>query len=272
MFFVSPVNGATSYEWSVPPDASITSGQGNDSIVVAFGVQSGNVSVTPVNSCGNGSSSSFPVAPFQCGEVVTDGRDLQAYPTVTIGTQCWMKRNMNVGTMLGSGYPANQNPQIIEKYCYNAVIDSCSVYGGLYNWNEAMQYSTTEGAQGICPVGWHLPTQGEWCTMLHYLDPALGSCAPYAGWLGTAGGSLKETGTRHWSSPNAGATNASGFTALGAGIYDYSYSGTGYFTEFLTSSLSFDNSLGFELHFMQTGFYINTINNSAAYSVRCLRD
>jgi uncharacterized protein (TIGR02145 family) len=54
------------------------------------------------------------------------------------------------------------NNSIIEKYCYDNNLDSCTKYGGLYQWNEIMQYTTQQGVQGICPTGWHLPTDEEW--------------------------------------------------------------------------------------------------------------
>jgi uncharacterized protein (TIGR02145 family) len=59
---------------------------------------------------------------------------------------------------------ANQestNNSLIEKYCINNDPVNCTLYGGLYQWNEAMQYSTTLGSRGICPPGWHIPTKEE---------------------------------------------------------------------------------------------------------------
>jgi uncharacterized protein (TIGR02145 family) len=51
---------------------------------------------------------------------------------------------------------------VIEKYCYNNEVDSCAKYGGLYQWDEMMQYTTAQGVRGICPLGWHVPTDEEW--------------------------------------------------------------------------------------------------------------
>jgi len=66
---------------------------------------------------------------------------------------------------------------------------------GLYDWNEAMQYSTTEGAQGVCPQGWHIPSDGEWCALFTYLDPTV-NCSVVNNWTGTnVGGKVKEAGT-----------------------------------------------------------------------------
>lgn len=138
----------------------------------------------------------------------------QVYSMIQIGKQCWMKENLNIGTRIqASSYQTNNS--IIEKHCYNNIEDSCTVYGGLYQWNEMMQYVTTPGAQGICPGGYHIATAAEWDTL-----------AVYLGGSPVAGGKLKEAGYRHWKSPNNGATNSSGFAAFGGGTYrpvPYSY-------------------------------------------------
>src|SRR5665647_231898 len=84
----------------------------------------------------------------------------KTYNTVQIGNQCWLKENLDVGTMIDSlANPGNNG--IIEKYCYGNNPANCTTYGGLYQWNEAMQYVTTAGAKGICPTGWHIPDTSE---------------------------------------------------------------------------------------------------------------
>ncbi|MBN3035945.1 MAG: hypothetical protein JW861_10195 [Bacteroidales bacterium] len=152
---------------------------------------------------------------WNCGKPVADDRDGQIYPTVEIGIQCWMAQNLNIGTMInGSGNQTNNGT--IEKYCYGNSTANCDTYGGLYQWDEMMEYSTTSGVQGICPDGWHLPTDAEWCTLEQEVDPTI-TCSS-TGWRGVeGGGKLKEAGTTHWAPPNTGATNSSGFTALPGG-------------------------------------------------------
>ncbi len=158
---------------------------------------------------------------FNCGLPFTDTRDGQVYNTVQIGTQCWMRENLNIGTMVVSvnygGFHSDcSNNGIIEKYCYNNDPAYCAIYGGLYDWDEMMGYTTTPGVQGICPDGWHIPSDAEWCTLTSFLDPTI-NCATL-GYSGTnAGGKMKKAGFDHWLSPNIGATNESGFTALGTG-------------------------------------------------------
>ena len=144
-----------------------------------------------------------------CGQM-TVSYGGQTYNTVKIGTQCWFKENLNIGTRI-NGIQNQTNNSTIEKYCYNDQESNCDTYGGLYQWDELMQYVTTQGAKGICPDGWHIPTDAEWTTLTTYL-----------GGESVAGGKMKEAGTAHWASPNTGATNSSGFTALPGG-----YRGTG---------------------------------------------
>jgi len=116
-----------------------------------------------------------------------------------------MKENLNVGTMV-MGDSSHSNNGIIEKHCYNNDTSNCDTYGGLYQWNEMMQYDTTAGVQGICPAGWHIPHNAEWAELTEYL-----------GGLSMAGGRMKEPGNTHWKNPNKGATNSSGFTAIAGG-------------------------------------------------------
>lgn len=144
--------------------------------------------------------------PLVCGKPFIDSRDGKTYNTVIIGSQCWMKENLNVGLRINSSEWQTGNGTF-EKYCNGDNESNCDVYGGLYQWNEMMQYSETPGAQGICPTGWHLPTQAELTTLMVYL-----------GGSDVAGGKMKETGTTHWTDPNVDASNSSGFTALPGGL------------------------------------------------------
>ncbi len=216
-YSIDAVNGATSYNWTVPTDATIVSGQGTTNISVDFGTTLGNVSVRSENTCGNSNYTDLAIIGFfTCGEQYTDTRDSKSYNTVSIGTQCWFAENLNIGIRIDGGNSQTDN-STIEKYCYNGIEDSCDVYGGLYQWNEAMQYITTAGTQGICPDGWHLPTDEEWCTLENEADAGNISCYT-TGLKGTdAGGNLKDTTTNHWTTPNTGATNSTGFTALPGG-------------------------------------------------------
>ncbi|PIT94893.1 hypothetical protein COT98_01855, partial [Candidatus Falkowbacteria bacterium CG10_big_fil_rev_8_21_14_0_10_39_9] len=95
--------------------------------------------------------------------------DTCSYSTVQIGTQCWTKQNLNIGSIV-SGATTQANNDILEKYCYNDNTDNCLTDGGLYKQDEAMQYSAAKGTQGICPSGWHLPSDAEQNTLDQYLN------------------------------------------------------------------------------------------------------
>jgi len=231
---------------------------------------------------------------FVCGDTLVDARDGKEYPTVYIAAagQCWMAGNLNVGTRVdASTYPQGANcasAANIEKYCYNDSDAKCTAYGGLYEWDQAMCGSTTEGAQGICPTGWHLPTDAEWYALEYaYWDGVMGACGADRTGEGCspAGSALKEAGTTHWNSGNTG-TNTSGFTALGAGtcmfgMCDYmGYSGA------FWSSLQYDSSaslwpaslaIGPEiwtraLHYDSGAVVRGRETSDSSVSVRCIKN
>ncbi len=140
--------------------------------------------------------------PFICGDPFMDSRDGKVYNSVQIGNQCWMAENINIGTMI-NGSDKQTDDEVFEKYCYKNKTSNCDTYGGLYQWNEMMEYNTTLGVQGICPAGWHLPTDAEWCILEQEVDSTI-TCRS-TGWRGVHGGTkLKKDGD-------------SGFEALLAG-------------------------------------------------------
>jgi len=104
---------------------------------------------------------------FTCGTIYTDPRDQQKYGTVQIGSDCWMKRNLNYGKMVLSNISTTVhsdmfNNNIPEKYAANNDSLQLNPYGGLYEWDELMNYNRINGAQGLCPQGWHVSTDEEW--------------------------------------------------------------------------------------------------------------
>jgi len=168
----------------------------------------------------------------------------QTYTTVKIGTQCWMAEDLNIGTMIiGGTLPSDDG--IIEKYCYDDDTNNCQVYGGLYLWDEMMDYDTIEGIQGICPPGWHIPTDNELCVMENVVDAGAIQCDIFGSRGIDVGGNLKEVGTAHWDTPNTGATNASGFTALAGGFYqdNGTFGQLGVSTGIMSSTLRVSNNL-----------------------------
>ncbi|MFH1936266.1 MAG: choice-of-anchor L domain-containing protein [Bacteroidota bacterium] len=131
-----------------------------------------------------------------CGDTLTDIRDNKKYPTVLIGTQCWLAANLNHGQQISSSTSQRDNC-VVEKYCYNDIPAYCISSGGRYQWDEVMAHQSAEGIQGLCPPGWHLPIENEWITLFsQYINN------------GFAGSALKITGY-------------SGFNALLAGFQGY---------------------------------------------------
>jgi len=106
-----------------------------------------------------------------------------------------MAENMNIGNMINSSNNQTDNG-VIEKYCYDNDPANCETYGGLYQWDEMMEYYTT-GVQGICPSGWHLPTDDEWKILEGTVDSQYPVGDPIwnnTGWRGyDAGFNLKST-------------------------------------------------------------------------------
>ena len=199
-----------------------------------------------------------------CG-TVTDF-DGNVYNTVTIGTQCWMQKNLSVTHYNdGAAIPlvtdnAAWSNLATPGYCWynNDAATYKAAYGALYNW-----YTVNTGK--LCPTGWHVPDTTAWSTLINYL-----------GGYSVAGGHLKEAGTTHWQSPNTGADNISGFTALPAG-YRYSYDGSfynlGYYAHFWSSTeLDALNAWYSDLYYNNAFVGRFNGNEGNGFSVRCLKD
>jgi len=204
-----------------------------------------------------------------CNGIPTVTYEGKTYNTVQIGNQCWFKENLNVGTRI-NGSLEQTNNGIKEKYCYADLESNCNVYGGLYQWNELMQYVTTEGAQGLCPAGWHLPSDAEWSVLSTYLEGE-----------SVAGGKMKsigtsEAGTGLWNAPNAGATNESGFTALPGG-FRYTTGTFGFLNNFAFSwsSSQFSSANAWERGLYHLYGYLSRYSGdekTRGQSARCLKD
>jgi uncharacterized protein (TIGR02145 family) len=138
-------------------------------------------------------------------------RDLDGnvYRTVQAGDQTWMAENLKV-TQYNNGEPiprimddSEWRDDLVGGYCYyDNEFSYKYLYGALYNW-----YTVNTGL--LCPSGWHVPAESEWLILADFLNGET-----------EAGGKLKETGFTHWSSPNTGATNETGLTALPGGSRD----------------------------------------------------
>ena len=231
------------------------------------------------NSCNQTSRDTVLISfNLPCPGIPTVLYEGKTYNTVQIGTQCWLKENLNIGTRIDGNLDQTNNA-VIEKYCYNNLESNCDIYGGLYQWNEMMQYVNTPGVQGICPLGWYIPTDEEWCTVTQFLDPTV-DCNGVLALGANAGGKMKSTGTIQagtglWNTPNAGATNESGFTAIPGGYHHISYIFTEIdFNAYFWSSSEGSTDYAWYWFMFNVDSYVYRLNHHKVYgfSVRCLKD
>ncbi|WP_304247609.1 fibrobacter succinogenes major paralogous domain-containing protein [Fibrobacter succinogenes] len=210
---------------------------------------------------------------------LTDSRDGQTYKTVTIGTQTWMAENLNYAyTDVPYSYAAYESDS--TSWCFDNALDNCAMYGRLYTWSVAMDSVgvwSTKGkgcgydktcnvdsagsVRGICPEGWHLPTQTEWGTLFAAV-----------GGMSTAGKMLKSTSG--WTS-NGNGTDGYSFAALPADSRTAGgdYRNKGYFTNFWSSS---EKDRG-TVYTMSLTYYVENADLTYRYkpeglSVRCVKD
>ena len=215
----------------------------------------------------------------QCGTDSIQDYDGNWYHTTPIGNQCWLKENMRT-THFNDGTPI---PHVINKsdwddltrtdkaYCWydNDSITYADSTGALYTWAAAMNGavssdSNPSGVQGICPDGWHLPSDDEWDEIENFLSKD--------GHSGSEGTALKAT--TGWDSDGNG-TDDYGFTALPGGYRfdDGSFIGIGYFgywwsaTEYLATS-------AWNRYLYYGDSDLNRLGNhkEVGFSVRCVRD
>ena len=231
--------------------------------------------VTATNAIGTSvaSSVSNSVTPLM---PITD-IDGNVYNIVTIGTQVWMAENLKT-TKYNDGTAI---PNIIDNSIwaatttgaygdYNNTPANSTIYGRLYNWyavdNSSAFKLTHNGGKNVCPTNWHVPTDAEWTTLTTFL-----------GGEAVAGGKLKETGTTHWLSPNSGATNEIGFTALPGGYrYGSQYNLIGSRGSWWSTSLdlSYPSYAWSRVmsYLNDTNVHRNSSDEPHGFSVRCVRD
>jgi uncharacterized protein (TIGR02145 family) len=190
--------------------------------------------------------------------------DGNIYDTVAIGTQVWMKQNLKVSkyrngnTILTNLSNSSWQGATSGAYAiYNNTAANDSMYGKLYNW-----YAVAD-SRGLCPTGWHVPSDAEWTTLENYL-----------GGSSVAGGKMKAVSPL-WLSPNTGAINTSGFTGLPGGYRFNSgtYNNVG-LSGYWWSSTQFStpNAWYRYLYYNYGGVSRFDSAKSYGFSVRCVRD
>jgi uncharacterized protein (TIGR02145 family) len=218
------------------------------------------------------------IMPFSCGMSTISDIDGNNYNTVQIGMQCWTQSNLKVSKYRnGDNIPTGLSNSAWGSTTAGAYViydnnwPNFGLYGLLYN------HFAVIDSRGLCPTGWHIPTDNEWNVLVKYLDPnsdtfAIGSQNT------TAGGMLRSTLTQPtpggWSSPNLGATNSSGFTAEPGGFRWQSYGMMSVGTHGLwwSSSISITEAWHRSMNFSDVSVSRNTNPQNNGFSVRCLRD
>ncbi|KPK85672.1 MAG: hypothetical protein AMS27_06655 [Bacteroides sp. SM23_62_1] len=212
-------------------------------------------------------SQMFKYSAAQDIDSIIDVRDSQIYKIVTIGQQFWMQENLNFGVRIAGGI--NQaNNSVIEKYCYNNNESNCNVYGGLYQWDEVMDYSPSDTGnpgviRGICPFGWHIPTDDEWKELEKYLGMTQAEADLENTWRGTGVGTkLGSGGTSGYNALYSGRVSSSGSFSL-LNEYEYVWTSTEYDDYAWRRCLNkYANDVG----------RWNTFLKSYGFSVRCIID
>ena len=188
------------------------------------------------------------------------------YNIVKIGAQAWMAENLkatkfNDGTLI---LTTTLDISAEAAPIYQWVNGDLATYGRLYTWY--VVDAVSNGSKNVCPTGWHVPTDVEWET----LKTNFGGEA-------VAGGKLKETGTTHWETPNTGATNETGFTALPNGYRNLtgafvSLLNTGYFWSSSQDLSVTTQGLGQGMHWNDAVSLRGGFSKPDGVSIRCLRD
>jgi len=211
-----------------------------------------------------------------CPGIPTVTYEGQVYHTLQIRSQCWMKENLNVGVMI-PGTQQMTNNGINEKYCYDNNPANCTLYGGLYQWYEVIQDLTPGMYQGICPPGWHIPSDEEWMVLEGAADSEVGIGDPVWENTGARGydASFNLKNNNGWIYGGNG-NDLFGFSALPGGTRDNTanFYAAGEYSFWWTSTRSYTIS-GIDRVFIALSN--NPIRNINDYlgngnSVRCLKD
>lgn len=206
--------------------------------------------------------------------------DGNTYNSVIIGTQEWMKENLNVSKYKNGdvipkiNFSSSWQTTTVGSWCnyYGGTLnppDYGSIYGKLYNW------FAIDDSRGLAPEGWHIPSYDEWMTLINFLGGSF-----------NAGSKLKEVGNLHWASPNEDATNESGFNGLPGGNRDPNglwyamvgigipYSASWWGTSEINSGQSSVYSIKYNTKEVVAGYIDihNSINRNAGLSVRCVKN
>jgi uncharacterized protein (TIGR02145 family) len=204
--------------------------------------------------------------------MVTDV-DGNAYRTIKIGNQEWMVDNLRTTRYADESVIPQvnnittwQNTNMGAWSWYDTTNNYDLPYGKLYNW-----YAVSD-VKGLCPAGWHVPTDAEWTVLVTFLDP--GAVVVNGIQSQTAGGLMKESGLAHWVYPNDGASNQSGFTGLPGGRRTSNgvFTMLGFEGSWWTSTADLDNGWLRALVYNHDYVLRGSMLKTSGYSVRCLKN
>jgi len=190
-----------------------------------------------------------------------DSRDGKSYRTVKIGTQTWMAENLNYRNTTGSADTVG--------VCYNNSADSCAKYGRLYTWPETMKGAASSatipsGVQGVCPSGWHVPSDGEWNILIDSVERTSG--------VGSGNSGIDLKATFGWISGTGSDTH--GFRILPGGrILSQASQVVGMVADFWSSKgIDAGTSWGLDYRYNLTGASRGPASIAYAFSLRCLQN
>jgi uncharacterized protein (TIGR02145 family) len=218
----------------------------------------------------------------------TDTRDGKTYKTVKIGEQIWMAENLNYNVSgskcYGEGGPVYGEYDEKITLSSSEIQANCDKYGRLYNWATAMGIDKEfndkkwNGSdvkhQGVCPKGWHLPSEAEWDKLYRYADGTSGTESPYNS--KTAGKHLKaKSGWNDYEGRTGNGLDTYGFSALPGGycLSDGNFDDVGYYGKWWksterNSNYAYGRDMGYHLELAYWGARVKNY----FFSVRCVQD
>jgi uncharacterized protein (TIGR02145 family) len=286
------VSGAVGYKWNTVNNVNTATDVGSVLTYTETGLSpftQQQAYVWAYTDCGN-SPTAYLQQVTQAGPCTTATVDYEGvtYHTLQMGTQCWLKENLNIGTKIDKNTDQTNN-SVVEKYCYNDDEANCSTYGGLYQWAELVQYMNgatntanwnpvpAGNVQGLCPPGWHIPSNNDYIALRSIISNLVTTS------MGATqeGRAMRENSSYgHWAAPANPAhegNNYTGFTAVGPG-YRNTIS-PAYWASFNAGAFLWTSTT-----YSQTASTCYTLTNSTTYissgtptktyglSVRCLKD
>ncbi len=270
-------------------DSYVTVGTGDGEFTATLtGLEMGTtyyVKAYATNSLGTTYGEQLSFVYDNCGTVTLTDIDGNTYNTVLIGTQCWMKQNLRTtkyadGTSISQG--TSTSTTTAHWYYPNNSSSNKTTYGLLYTWPAVMNGATSSdanpsGVQGVCPTGWHVPSDAEWTQLTNYVS----SQSQYVCGSNNAYIAKALAGTTGWSSSTGtcavgdtpSQNNSTGFSALPAGNYSGSYNYFGN-TAYFWSATEFDSTVAYHcfLDYRIVGVGRSGCTKTHGNSVRCLRD